>query len=185
MADHTTLLKQLLPASYDASGRVLSASLQTEGAALDQALLLGDTILSEGDPRSTIQLLLGWERVLGKSAALDTPARRTFLVGKLNETGGQDQGYFIALAASLGFNVTITEFKPATILDDVMAPIYTPEWRYAWQVNVQAGWNTAYTQADILSNVLEPLGRWNQNTDFEAAMREDAPAHTQLLFKYN
>ena len=185
MNKHADLLARLLPASYDPSGRVLAAQLQAEGNALDMANLLADMLLVEADPRTALQQIPAWERVLGGSVFADTASRRAFLLGKLNETGGQHKQYFIDLASSLGFAITITEFTPTNIMADVMAMMYTPEWSYAWQINVQAGWNYAYAQADISSTVMEPLAHWNQNTDFECALREDAPAHTQVLFKYN
>lgn len=184
MNRHADLLARLLPTSYDPTGRVLAAQLQAEGNALDTANLLADMLLSEADPRTALQQIPAWERVLGSSMFADTASRRAFLVGKLNETGGQSKQYFIDLAASLGFAITIAEFTPTNIMADVMAMMYTPEWSYAWQINVQAGWNYAYSQADISSTVMEPLAHWSQNADFENALREDAPAHTQVLFKY-
>lgn len=185
MNKHADLLARLLPASYDPSGRALAAQLQAEGNVLDTANLLADMLLAEADPRTALQQIPAWERVLGGSAFSDMASRRAFLLGKLNETGGQHKQYFIDLASSLGFAITITEFTPTNILADVMAMMFTQEWFYAWQINVQAGWNYAYAQADINSTVMEPLSRWNQNVDFENALREDAPAHTKVLFKYN
>lgn len=182
MAQHASLLKQLLPASYDTGSRVLSALLQAEGNALDAAVLLSDQLLAEDDPRTAMQLIPDWERVLGNSANADTASRRAFLVGKLNEVGGQSKQYFIDLAKSLGFVITIDEFGPANVLADVMAPMYTSEWYFVWRIN--AAVNANYRQATVMDTVMDAFASWG-NADFEAAMREDAPAHTQVLFAYN
>lgn len=187
MAKHTNLLRQLLPSSYDSSGRVLAASLSAEGNALDNVALYATQLLIEADPRTALQLIPAWERVLGSALNSDTAVRRSTLQAKLNELGGQDAAYFIDLAATLGFFVSITEFQPSDIMADVLLPMFTPEWYFVWQVNVNAGWNYAYAQAqaDIMATVTDAFARWNQNQDFEAMLREDAPAHTQLLFVYH
>ncbi|MEI7456548.1 MAG: putative phage tail protein [Nitrosomonadales bacterium] len=181
MNTHATLLKQLLPASYDTNGRVLAAMLQAEGNALDAACLQADMLLTEADPRTALQQIPAWERVFGASANADTPSRRAYLVGKLNETGGQSKQYFIDLAKSLGFTITIDEFTPADILADVMNPMFSLDWLFAWRVNAAA--NANYRQATVLDTVMDGFASWG-NADFEAALREDAPAHTQVLFAY-
>jgi uncharacterized protein YmfQ (DUF2313 family) len=185
MKTHTDLLRQLLPASYNSIGRVLTASLSAEGNALDNVALYANQLLIEADPRTALGLIPAWERVLGSALNSDTAVRRATLQAKLNELGGQDAAYFIALAATLGFVISITEFQPSSIMADVLLPMFTPEWYFVWQVNVNAGWNYAYAQADIMATVTDAFARWNQNQDFEALLREDAPAHTQLLFAYH
>ena len=181
MNKHADLLARLLPASYDPSGRVLAAQLQAEGNALDMANLLADMLLVEADPRTALQQIPAWERVLGGSVFADTASRRAFLLGKLNETGGQHKQYFIDLASSLGFAVTIDEFTPADILADVMSPMFSVDWLFSWRVNAAA--NANYRQATVLDTVMDGFASWG-NADFEAALREDAPAHTQVLFAY-
>lgn len=185
MAKHIDLLRNLLPASYDSRAHILAASLNAEGNALDTAVLYADQLLVESDPRTALQLIPAWERLLDNSIYNDTVTRRAGLQAKLNEVGGQDAAYFIDLAATLGFVVTITEFQPTNIMADVQMPMFTPDWYFVWQVNVNAGWNYAYAQADIMATVTDAFARWNHNQDFEALLREDAPAHTQLLFAYH
>lgn len=113
---------------------------------------------------------------------LSIQQRRSFLAGKLNEVGGQSKPYFIDLAKSLGYTITIDEFVPATVMSDVMTPMYTREWYFVWRVNSTA--NANYRQATVMDTVMDAFASWG-NADFETALREDAPAHTQVLFAYN
>lgn len=155
--------------------------LQAEGNALDACELLADRLLDEDDPRTALLQIPAWERVLGSSALTDTASRRTFLAAKLNEVGGQSKQYFIDLAASLGYTITIDEFSPATVMSDVMTMLFNTEWRFVWRVNSTA--NSNYRQSTVMDTVMDAFASWG-NADFEAAIREDAPAHTFVLFFY-
>ena len=42
--------------------------------------------------------------------------------------------YFTALAANLGYTITITEFTPFTVDMPVDEPLLEPEWSFVWQV---------------------------------------------------
>jgi len=182
MVNHASLLKQLLPASYDTAGRVLSATINAEGRAMDAASFRADALLSEFDPRTALQTIPEWERVLGKGTYASMGARRAFLIGKLNEVGGQSKQYFIDLAKSLGFVITIDEFRPSDLMANVMAPMFTQEWHFVMRIN--AGIGASYHQATVMDTVMDALAYWG-SADFEAALREDAPAHVQVLFAYN
>lgn len=71
-------------------------------------------LIEEADPRTTLELLADWERVCGlpdpcSGQAATIAERRAQVVARLTATGGQSPAYFIALAAALGFDITITE----------------------------------------------------------------------------
>lgn len=63
---------------------------------------------------SGVALLSDWERVLALpvSTGMTIQARRQQIMVKLNETGGLSRSYFIRLAKSLGYEVTIDEPEP-------------------------------------------------------------------------
>ena len=187
---HSELLKRLLPpVAYDANGRQLAAELDAEGNALDAAQSIADQILAESDPRTTDVLLADWERVAGLSAyfyvdgtPLTLGQRRAALVAQLNQKGGQNAAFFIALAATLGFTVTVTEYTEWSVRDDVESAFNHTDWRFVWRVNA----------------ALFLAGEWTVGSDVEAAfslnwfrvLLESAlvrhkPAHTILLFKYS
>jgi uncharacterized protein YmfQ (DUF2313 family) len=143
------------------------------------------TLVDEADPRTTTELLTDWERVAGLPDACTGPLetltqRRAALVARLTGLGGQSPAYFIALAAALGYAITITEFRPHLVMSDVDAPLCDAPWRFVWQVNA-ATETVRHLLVD--SPVDEPLAIWG-NALLECVIRRFAPAHTLVLFAY-
>lgn len=145
-----------------------------------------DQLIDEADPRTTYELLADWERVAGlpgecvASLAQTVEQRRAALVAKLVERGGQSRAYFIALAAKLGYTVTITEFDEWTFDSDVDAPLTGTDWRFAFQVNAPLNTVGEWT---FDSDVDAPFAWWG-NELLECAINNDKPAHTVALFAY-
>lgn len=187
MMTHSELLKRLLPpVAYDPNAPALSAELQADGNALDAAMIAADLILSEADPRTTYQLLADWERVLGLPdpcvGQLPTiEQRRAAVVAKVSMHGGQSRVFFIALAARLGFAITITEFKQYSVMSPVNAPLYGVPWCFTWRVN--APLNTV-RRFSVMSGVNESLSTWS-NQLLECAISRFKPAHTVVQFAYS
>jgi len=160
------------------------------GLAQEMARVDGRTagLLEEADPRTTAELFADWERVAGLpddcvtafAGTQTVDQRRAALVGRLATLGGQSRAYYIALAASLGYTVSITEFVPHTVDSTVDDPLYDTPWTYAWQVN--APLNTI-TYADVDSTVDEPLASWGSSL-LECVLARVRPAHTTLIFAY-
>lgn len=172
-----------LPVDLDSNWAALLEAIAEELARVDAR---GDDLLDEADPRVTYELLADWERVAGLPDACaplnDTvERRRNALLGKLTGTGGQSREYFIALAASLGFQVTIDEFDPFDVNDTVDDSIFGSDWRFAWRVNAP-GNTVAYF--NVGSGVNEPLADWG-NDLLECAIDARKPAHTHVLFAYS
>ena len=142
-------------------------------------------LVEEADPRTTPELLLDYERIFGlptdcMAGTEQTLAqRRQALVSQMVSVGGQDRAYFIALAASVGYTVTIEEFRPHTVLSGVDVPIYGMEWAFIWRVN---GANTPAPQyLTVLGGVNEPLAVWGGNL-LTCLFNRFKPAHTQIIF---
>ena len=77
----------------------------------------------ESDPRITIELLPDWERNWGLPdpcySAPQTIGQRQFaLVQRMTIEGAQSREFFIEVAASIGYTITITEYRPFTIAMD-------------------------------------------------------------------
>jgi uncharacterized protein YmfQ (DUF2313 family) len=185
--NHAELLKRLLPPiAYDVNAPLISAELKAEGDVLDTAQIAADLILSEADPRTTYHLLSDWERVLGLP---DTCAgqqstielRRAAVVSKVTMKGGQSRAFFIALAAKLGFVVTIDEFKQYSVMSPVNSPLYGWPWCFTWRVNVPLN-NVRHFS--VMSGVNESLSTWG-NTLLECALNRFKPAHTIVQFAYS
>lgn len=145
-------------------------------------------LIEESDPRTTYELLADWERVAGLPGTcallagidLTVEQRRAALVAKLTERGGQSRAYFIALAARLGFTITITEFSEWTFDSDDDTPFYGWEWNFAWQVNAPLNTVGEWT---FDSDDDTPFAWWG-NELLECAISHDKPAHTVALFAY-
>lgn len=143
---------------------------------------------AEAYPAETSEMLPDWERAFGLPDACghagDTAAeRRAALLARIAERGGQSRAYFIAVAAALGYTVTIDEFRPARIgVATIGTPIYSPEWIFTWRVNAPA---ETVTDASIGVSVIgDPLRSWG-NATLECVIRRIAPARSVVLFGYS
>lgn len=144
-----------------------------------------DTLLDEADPRTAFALLADWEAMAGlpdpcSGAAVGLEARRQAVVARLTARGGQSRAYFIALAAALGWTVTIEEFRPATCESSGETPLYDEDWRFTWRVRAAA---VPIGEATCGADCETPL-RWWGNRPLECTIRRGRPAHTHVLFGY-
>lgn len=142
-------------------------------------------LIDEADPRTTSEMLADWERVAGLpdscvAVEQSTAQRIAALVTKLTTIGGQSRAYYIALAATLGYAITITEFNEHSVDDDVDALLYSAAWQFAWQVN--APLNTIF-ELSVDDSVDDPLASWG-NEALECVINRLKPAHTHVLFAY-
>lgn len=190
MGSHTALLKASLPpGSYDPNGSNLGAELTAEGNALDLAQWYADQILIEADPRTASLMLADWERVYGLpdgcvvAAAIvqSTGERRAALVAREAMQGGQSRAYFIALAASIGYAITITEGHPHTTQDDTQDPVNNNLQRFVWYVN--APLNTVINKT-TQDDTQMATAVWN-NTMLECVINRFKPGEMLVLFLYS
>ena len=140
----------------------------------------------ESDPQLTNEMLPDWERAWGlpdpcTPLAASVDARRRALLSKLISVGGQSPAYFVAVAAALGYDITITEFHPLEIGDTVEDEILGPEWADTWQVNAGAVTIEVATCNDDCDAYLRSWG----NAELECRLNQLKPAQTVLLFSYN
>lgn len=153
-------------------------------------------LLEEVDPRTTLELLDDWERVAGLPdtciAAPDSIAeRRAAIQSRITGMGGQTREYFINLAATLGFAITIDEFRPFRVGDGRVGEMLCDEaWAHVWRVNVQPpavddgrGLTIRYFRVGQ-SRVGERLVGFG-SLDLECIIRRAAPAHTTVNFAYD
>lgn len=187
--DYLAQLQALLPqgpAWPRDAGATLTKLLQAMADELARVDGRAAQLIEEADPRTTAELLADWERVAGLpdscvTAAQSTAQRRAALHARLTTLGGQSVAYFIALAASLGYTVTITEFRLHTVEDDVEYPLYGHPWQFAWQINAP---QDSVGTLSVTDTVADPLAWWG-NELLECVIRRIAPAHTHVLFAYS
>lgn len=188
-ADYLNQLQALLPhgpawpREPDALLTRMLSGFAEELARVDARLAV---LVNEADPRGTYELLTDWERVAGlpdsclAGATQSTAERRSALVARLTTIGGQTPAYFVALAASLGYAVTVSEFRPYRVNSAVNDPIYGELWIFVWQVNSALDTVRRFT---VQGAVDDPLASWG-NAILECAISRLKPAHTKVLFAY-
>ncbi len=174
ITEHRQQLDQLLPPGLlwvRSPGSVrdnLLMGIAAESARFEELTL---ALIDEADPRTTSDLLDEWEAWVGlpdpcvpPSVTLSDDERRANIVARLQAVGGQSRQFFIDLAASLGFTITITEFTTFQVgVSGAGDPVGGTAWVYAWQVN---------TATDPDSPILECL------------FHRLAPAQTVVTFNY-
>lgn len=173
------------PRDADAYVTRLLRSLAEEFARVD---VRATDLLDEADPRTTVQLLLDWERIAGlpdgcvvdSGVELSTAQRQAALVGRVTMVGDQSAAYFQQLAASLGYVVQVTDFSPFDVTDLVSEPIYGVAWAHAWQVRGSLNQPVDFT---AVSTVADALSAWS-NVVLECVLRRFKPAHSVLIFSY-
>lgn len=148
----------------------------------------GDDLLRESDPRTTLEMLTDWETQVGlPDPCLDgveqtVQERRNAVVARLTGRGGQSRQFFIDLAASLGYTVTITEFRPFRAgISTAGDALTNGDWIFAWRVNAPETTITPFRAGQ--STAGEPLRAWG-NERLECAIERVSPAHTILQFAY-
>ena len=145
-----------------------------------------NTLIAEIFPCSTLDLLPEWEETLGLPSQCtgnlgNLQQRQQAVCVKFTARGGQSKAYFISLAETLGYQITITEFAPFRAgINRAGDPVYGEGWAHVWQIIAQAP--VIYFRAGQ-STPGERLRTWGSRL-FECTMEEIKPAHTILLFGY-
>jgi uncharacterized protein YmfQ (DUF2313 family) len=145
-------------------------------------------VLRETFPCSTHELLPEWEASLGLPdpciGELDTTQQRQAAVcAKFTARGGQSVAYFTRLAASAGYTITITTFRPFYVSEGrVDDPLYDERWAYVWRINIATVDTLVYFRVGE-SAVDEPLVSFGDPV-IECLLTAAKPAHTELIFSY-
>lgn len=185
LADQIRLL--LPPVSYNGSAPYLSAAIEAEANALNLADAKASMVYSTIFP-DTGEGLADWERLLGLpdscliGHAQTIGQRVQAVVSKVQGQMGQSKPFFIALAKAMGYDITITTFRPARAgIARAGNPLNGGEWNYTWRVNAP-GVTTSHARAGI-TGAGDPLSAWG-NRALECRLRQLMPADSILLFGY-
>ncbi|HDR9510656.1 phage tail protein [Burkholderia cepacia] len=141
-------------------------------------------LLVDAFPATTTELLPEWEETLGLPDPCAGPAptlqqRRSQVVARFANSGGQSIQFYIDFAANLGFEITVTQFAPFRVGQNRAGdPVYSEAWAYAWRVNAPAV-TISYFRASQ-SAAGEPLATWG-NSVLACEMRAIKPAHTEVI----
>lgn len=145
-------------------------------------------LLVDGFPQSAVELLPEWEATLGLpdscgGAPESIAERQARVVVKLQEPGGMSKGYFLNLAAVLGYvDVTITEFGPAHCSMSCDSAVTDVSFRFLWKVNIpHQSNNRAVFRAD--SRCDARIDSYSFGV-LECQLMRLKPGHTQVIFTY-
>jgi uncharacterized protein YmfQ (DUF2313 family) len=144
-------------------------------------------LLTDAFPATATELLPEWEATLGlpDPCAGESPTlqqRQAQVRARLANSGGQSIAYFINYAATLGYEVTVTQFVPFRVGQSrVGDSVANEEWAYAWRINAPVETVTYFTAGH--SAVGQPLAVWG-NAVLECELNAIKPAHTILIFAY-
>lgn len=184
---YAELLGLLLPPkSYSLDGKQLKAELLAEGNCLARVEIKSDDVLNGITPFFAVSLLSDWERVLALNVdnSMTLQQRRQQVLAKINATGGLSRKYFINLAKSLGYNITIDEPEPFRAgVGRAGDRIWIPEIIWVWIVNIDDAQVPVYRFRAGSSLAGERLMTFGQNM-IENIFQDLKPAHTQVVFNY-
>lgn len=144
-------------------------------------------VLIDASPATTQNLLAEWEASLGlpdacTAANPSVEQRQAAVRAKWGARGSLTIDYFVALAANLGFAITITEFTPFAVDQPCDGSLCEPQWSYVWQVNAPEV-VTFWFSADE-SGVDDPLEVYDAG-ELVCRIRADAPAETIVFFTFS
>lgn len=161
-----------------------------------QALVRGYTrnaasglgLLADALPVQPVMMLPEWQATLGLPDPCAGPSPTLQVAQKqvnarFVASGGQTPAYFIQVAASLGYPITITQFAPFRAgVNTAGEPAYGPSWADTWQINAPTFTIEYFVAGD--STAGDPLATWG-NTVLQCEMQRLSPAHTALIFNYS
>lgn len=163
---------------------------------------LADLLERESDPRATLEMLDDWERNFGlPDPCIDVPqgigARHDALIHRMTMEGGQSIPFFVAVAAELGYDITIGEYSPfmagisrcgdtRNLVDgEHYRWLIGPETiRYYWTIRPGTRSLHWWRCGEAVCGV-DPFCRIGLATDLECILRRYKPAHTEIIFDYS
>lgn len=146
----------------------------------------GNNLIVDAFPGTTAELITEWEKTLGlpdpcAGIAPTLLQRRAQVLARFAKTGGQNADYFIALAAELGYAVTITEFLPSRFGMKFGDPFGGDDWAYTWQINAPLVSQDFFLFGQ--NSFGDPFSTFG-NAVLECELKRVKPAHTILIFSY-
>jgi len=155
---------------------ILTALVSAVAGELARVDARSDDLVNEEDPRTAVETLSDWERVLGLPDACltvipsSTADRQAAIVRRLTARGGQSAAYFLGLAAARGFIATVDE--PTT---------------HAWRLtsdllHSSSACEVTYFRASVARAGDRVVSR--ASPELECVIGHAQPAHANAIFRY-
>lgn len=191
--DYLRQLQALLPQGaawpHD-DDAVLTNLLSAFASGFSQVDTRAEQLVNEAVPRTTAELLSDWERIAGLPDSCVMSAtqiqslaqRRAALAARLAMLGGQSKAYFVALAAALGYSISITEFRPFRAGQSCAGDPVATNWSFVWQVNARLNTIIPFRAGNAVAG--DPINSWG-NKALECVIGRFKPANTNVVFSYS
>jgi uncharacterized protein YmfQ (DUF2313 family) len=200
--NHADVLKLLFPLKD--LGGVFNDDIAIEGKHLDALKTSADNLLLEAFPDTATLTLSDWERnyQIIVPAGVSIAQRQRAVVQRRRMRGGLSRRYFVALAAAVGYTITIEEI-PSNGLGGGATD------KYVWRIHVglaEMPTTTEFTAGDSGAGELltdwDQLGKttsfftagdsgagelltdWPDDRNLEELFNNLKPAHTRIIFVY-
>ncbi|WP_163371087.1 YmfQ family protein [Endozoicomonas acroporae] len=149
-----------------------------------------DDLINELDPRTTYELLPEWERCFGLPDGCSTQGqtleeRQQQVHNRFVGKWGQSRAFFISIAASLGYTITIDEFVPfrCGLMQLGIDELNHEDSAFCWRVNIRISDNAREFHTGI-SELGERLTDFRLAAALECLFRRLKPAYTIVVFNY-
>ncbi|QBH96001.1 DUF2313 domain-containing protein [Limnobaculum zhutongyuii] len=184
----SNLLKTLLPpVSYEPNGERLSVEINAQSAVLDAVEQSAQQVADAVTPFLSGSLIADWERVYAVPvrAGATYQERLSNVLAKMAETGGVSIPYFIQLAATMGYTITIDELQPfRTGINRCGDMLYTADIIWVWRVNIMNAKTPIYQFRVGVSTAGERLLTFGDDI-IETVFNDLKPAETLCVFAYH
>lgn len=147
-----------------------------------------ERLINEIDPRTAIDFLPDFERVLGPDPCgrdLDNPTisqRQKLAHQRWTTSGGQSIPYLIDVAKKLGVDIEIEEFWPTQAGQMQAGQELIPDGeQFVWRVKLTLNGYEKFVSGDGQAG--DPLGSFI-TSGIECELRRIAHAHTTVVFSY-
>lgn len=161
----------------------LMAGAAEEFARIDQRAI---DLLTESHPSTAEELFEEWENQYGLPddccTTDQTDEDRVYaLIQSYQTQGGQSKAFFIEVAALLGVEITITEYRQRYFGDDFNELYASTDWTYTWQVNTKV---VNFRNMYYGESYNQVYRQW-VNERLECVFQTIKPAHLHLIFSYS
>ncbi|HIT95574.1 MAG TPA: DUF2313 domain-containing protein [Candidatus Aphodousia faecavium] len=190
--DFDDLLTKLLPpgpAWHRLKGSPGDSVLTAGASQLQRVDTYTDALVDEADPRTASQTFSDWLRVYGIPddclrylENVTEQQYRQYLLVKVRRSG-LTADFFKELGAIFGIDVDIGYCRPFRVTSRVDKRLYDPEWGNAFLFVVTADLANQKDLFRVTYHANSRLATWGIEF-FECLIKSNAPAHAQVIFRY-
>ncbi|MCO6512851.1 MAG: YmfQ family protein [Snodgrassella sp.] len=180
-----TLLGLLPPVAYNRTAPAVRNAAIIDGNCLDEIQNAARRKLGVIDPRTSGNYIARWEELLNlDSSGKNGQQRILAVITKINETGGLSIPYFMQMAASIGYDITITEPQPFRAgVNRAGDKLAREDIMWVWWVNIRNADSRATRFRAGMSTAGDRLTAYG-DVIIESVLKELKPAFTDIRFTY-